>query len=386
MSVYKRGDTWWYKFRFAGQPIRESSKSNSKVVAREAERARRRQLEQGFNRIDRQAPAQLFSVAADHWLSTKKVHLSPRSIAIEQANLKHLSPFFGKMLICEIRGEDVARYQASRQEDNAASKTINLEVGTMRAILRKNRLWFAIQPDVRMLRVSENVGRAISRTEEAALLSACQSSRSRSLHTAVVLALSTCMRYTELRLLRWSQVDFGARQIIVGASKTEAGTGRVLFLNDRALALLKFWAGLFPDRQPKHYVFPYEKYGLAQRKDQQKGSTQAHVHSTDLTKPIGRWKEAWETAKKTAGVSCRFHDLRHTGCTRMLEAGIPFSVVASVMGWSASTTVRMSRRYGHIGQAAQRQAMETLSGGTFKVDGAQNWAQSENETSSPHRN
>jgi hypothetical protein len=31
----------------------------------------------------------------------------------------------------------------------------------------------------------------------------------------------------------------------------------------------------------------------------------------------------------------------------MLEGGIPFSVVASVMGWSTSTTVRMSRRYGH---------------------------------------
>ena len=24
MSVYKRGDVWWYKFRFAGQMIRES--------------------------------------------------------------------------------------------------------------------------------------------------------------------------------------------------------------------------------------------------------------------------------------------------------------------------------------------------------------------------
>jgi len=386
VSVYRRGDTWWYKFRFAGQTIRETAKTSSKTVAREAERARRRQLEQGFNRIERQAPAQLFSVAAENWLDTKKAHLSPRSVAIEQVNLKHLNPYFAKMLICEIRGEDIARYQATRQEDGAAPKTINLEVGTIRAILRKNRLWFAIQQDVRMLRVFEDVGRAISRKEENALLSACQSSRSRSLYTAVVLALSTCMRYSELRLLRWSQVDFGARQITVGASKTEAGSGRVLFLNDRALAVVKFWAGLFPDREAKHYVFPYEKYGLAQRKDQQKGSTQACVHSTDPMKPIGRWKEAWETAKKTAGVSCRFHDLRHTGCTRMLEAGIPFSVVASVMGWSASTTVRMSRRYGHIGQAAQKRAMETLSEAVLGTDGAQNRAQSESMGSEDRRN
>jgi len=382
VSVYQRGDVWWYKFRFAGQMIRESSKSNSKTVARDAERARRRQLEQGFNRIERQAAARLFSIAAENWLSAKKAHLSPRSVAIEQANLKHLNPFFGKMLICDIRS-DVAHYQASRRQGGAAPKTINLEVGTIRAILRKNRLWFAIQQDVRMLRVSEDAGRAISRNEEAALLSACQSSRSRCLYTAVVLALTTCMRYSELRLLKWSQVDFAGRQIIVGASKTDAGTRRILFLSDGALALLEFWAGLFPDRQLKHYVFPYEKYGLAQRKDDRKGSTQACVHSTDPTRPIGRWKEAWawETAKKAAGVTCRFHDLRHTGCTRMLEGGIPFSVVASVMGWSASTTVRMSRRYGHIGQAAQRRAMETLSEGNFETDGAQNRAQFGNAAS-----
>ena len=49
MSVYRRGDVWWYKFRFAGQVIRESSKSESKTVAKDAERARRRELEGSFN-------------------------------------------------------------------------------------------------------------------------------------------------------------------------------------------------------------------------------------------------------------------------------------------------------------------------------------------------
>src|ERR1700747_1041060 len=81
---------------------------------------------------------------------------------------------------------------------------------------------------------------------------------------------------------------------------------------------------------------------------------------SDPTRPIGRWKEAWESAKNRAAISCRFHDLRHTGCTRMLEAGVPFSVVATIMGWSPSTTVRMARRYGHIGQKALRQAVNAL--------------------------
>jgi hypothetical protein len=44
----------------------------------------------------------------------------------------------------------------------------------------------------------------------------------------------------------------------------------------------------------------------------------------------------------------------------MLEGGVPLSVVASILGWSPATTVRMAKRYGHIGQIAQRQAVAVL--------------------------
>ena len=370
MSVYRRGEVWWYKFRFAGQMIRESSKSESKTVARDAERARRRELEGSFNSISKPRTAQLFSTAADTWLKAKIAHLSPRSVIIERANLKHINPYFGKMLLCDIAADDIAHYQASRLEQGAAPKTVNLEVGTLRAILRKNRLWASIQPDVRMLRAREDIGRAISRDEETALLEACRASRSRSLYPAVLIALNTCMRYSELRLLRWGQVDLNACTLIVGQSKTESGTGRLLPLNDRAVAILGFWASLFPKCQPNHFVFPAERYGAS-------GDGVAVVYDSDPTRPIGRWKEAWESAKVRAGVVCRFHDLRHTGCTRMLEAGVPFSVVATIMGWSASTTVRMARRYGHIGQSAQRQAVKALNDAGSQENMTQDWVSSQ---------
>jgi integrase len=370
MSVYRRGNVWWYKFRFAGQVIRESSKSESKTVGKDAERSRRRELEGSFNRISKPRTAQPFSAAAEVWLKAKIAHLSPRSVIIERANLKHINPYFGKMLLCDIAADDIGHYQALRLEQGAAPKTVNLEVGTLRAILRKNRFWASIQPDVRMLRTREDAGRAINRDEETALLEACRASRSRSLYPAVLIALNTCMRYSELRLLRWSQVDLNACKLTVGHSKTESGTGRFLPLNDRAVAVLGFWASLFPLREQSHFVFPAERYGAS-------GDGVTVIYDSDPTKPIGRWKEAWESAKVRAGVSCRFHDLRHTGCTRMLEAGVPFSVIATIMGWSPSTTVRMSRRYGHIGQTAQRQAVNALNQAGIHDDGAQNWAQSQ---------
>jgi len=58
--------------------------------------------------------------------------------------------------------------------------------------------------------------------------------------------------------------------------------------------------------------------------------------------------------------SCRFHDLRHTVVTRLLESGQPFGVIPDIMGWSPATTVRMIKRYGHIGSVARRTAMAAL--------------------------
>jgi integrase len=156
-----------------------------------------------------------------------------------------------------------------------------------------------------------------------------------------------------------------------GWRKTESGTGRVLPLNDRAVAISGLWAMLFTGRDASHFVFPSERYGAS-------GDGLTIVYDSDPAKPIGRWKEAWESAKTRAGVSCRFHDLRHTDCTRMLEIGVPFSAVATTMGWSPSRTVRMTRRYGRIGQTAQRQAVNALNEGGFQGAVAQNWAHSKN--------
>src|SRR5438132_7237461 len=52
-------------------------------------------------------------------------------------------------------------------------------------------------------------------------------------------------------------------------------------------------------------------------------NAEAHAFDTDPTRPIKSWKEGWKSAKLAADVRCRFHDLRHTCCTRMLEGGVP---------------------------------------------------------------
>ena len=309
----------------------------------------------------------------------KKATLAPRSVMIEKANLAHLLPEFSKNLVSDIEAGDVSKYQQKRLNQEASPKTVNLEIGTLRAILKRSGQWARLQPDVKMLVTREDVGRAITPEEEAALLQACAKSRSRSLVPFVTLAIETGARFGVIRTQQWGSVDFENRCLRWGKDKTASGTGRIVPLNQRAMAALCFWATHFPERKPEHYVFPTERYGAAGDKFSLK------AYDSDPTKAIGSIKEAWEAAKLRAAkilrdnskdkdsnqpimpLPCRFHDLRHSAVSRMLNAGVPIAKVAKIVGWSTATMVRMAARYGHFTLDELRGAMETISSATFEA-------------------
>ena len=157
----------------------------------------------------------------------------------------------------------MSKYQQKRLNQEASPKTVNLEIGTLRAILKRSGQWAQLQPDVKMLPTREDVGRAITPEEESALLHACGKSRSRSLVPFVTLAIETGARFGVIRTLQWGSVDFDNRCLRWGKDKTASGTGRIVPLNQRAMAALEFWATHFPVRKPEHYVFPSERYGAA---------------------------------------------------------------------------------------------------------------------------
>lgn len=259
-------------------------------------------------------------------------------------------------MLCDISGQDLAAYQTRRKREEVSNRTVNLELGVLRSILRRYRMWDAIAGDVDFLKESPSPGRALTHEEETALLDAASKSRCRSLYPVVMLALNTGMRASEIRGLTWGQVDFFGKSLRVGKSKTMAGTGRVIPLNPRAVAALTHWRGFFPGAQPVHYVFPHEKYGLAGNNRKQR------AHGIVPTEPMQRWKVAWEGARKTAKVSCRFHDFRHTFISRLAESQASDSTVMALAGHVSRA---MMERYSHIRMEAKRRAVDDLSGSEF---------------------
>ena len=341
-----RGDVWWYKFWFNGQLIRESSKSDSKTLAKDAEHARRRDLEQAFNHIPKRERVPLFANAADVWLAGK-TGLAPKSTERHEQCVPHLKQVFGKRLVCDIEVNDVAEYQRKRLADGVSNRTVKYEVGSLRGILRQFGLWGPIADCVWALPERHDVGRALSGEDEAKLIRAASASRSPALLPLLLISLDTGMRASEVQALRhhdleltWVKGDIATGEVIVPKSKTAAGTGRLIPFTRRVCACLGLWLSRFSETTHDSLVFPFHQVGIGGN------SRTVEVYDVDLSSQMVSWRKAWLGACKNAGVHYRWHDLRHTFVSRLAEsASVSEQTIRSLAG---HVSRQMLEQYSHI--------------------------------------
>ena len=71
----------------------------------------------------------------------------------------------------------------------------------------------------------------------------------------------------------------------------------------------------------------------------------------------------WESARKAAKVSFRFHDLRHTFISRLAESQASDSTVMALAGHVFRA---MMERYSHTRMEAKRKAVDDLGGIDFE--------------------
>jgi integrase len=354
MSVFKRGGKCWYEFRFLGARIRESANTSNREIAERKERARRRELELGAGGLSEVKRPAIFERAAKEWLEGNP-HWSASTREIAELKLKRLTPHFGKMFVNDIQAADIAAYQRKRLKEGAAPRTCNMEVSALRQILREQGRWAFIEGKVRMLRESEEIGRALTDDELHRLEIQANKSRSLSLPVAITLLRHTGMRVSELRTMRWHQVDFIGRSVQVGKAKTKGSEGRLIPLNASAFRALQEWRGRFDNPLPEHFIFPSERYGLDGEDGYKTGAVK--VWNRNLEKPIGSWKVAWTECRKKAGVKCRMHDLRHSFVSALAQAQVADSTLMALTGHMSK---RMLEHYSHVRNEAKRLAVSSL--------------------------
>ena len=140
------------------------------------------------NRIPKREKTPLFASAADLWLAGKS-GLAETSKQRYKECVAVLKEEFGKRLVCDFDGNDIAEYQRKRLAEGLSGRTVNYEVGSLRGILRQFGLWGAIADRVHSLPERHNVGRALSPQDQSKLVTAAGESRSPALFPLFLLSL-----------------------------------------------------------------------------------------------------------------------------------------------------------------------------------------------------
>ncbi len=152
--------------------------------------------------------------------------------------------------------------------------------------------------------IEEVRDRYCSFEEEQAIYAQCTGRRTH-LRSVVTLAIDTFLRENELLSLKGSDIDIKERVIRVREENAKSIKMRDIPLTDRAIEIIQIL------------------------KD---GKTEEDWR-TNLIFEIASVKSAWYTALKKAGIKgLHFHDLRGTGITRMLDAGVPADIVMKFSG------------------------------------------------------
>jgi integrase len=149
----------------------------------------------------------------------------------------------------------------------------------------------------------------------------------------VLLALNTGFRFGELTGLRWRDVDLVRRMATIVSEHAKSGLARHVPLNVDAAALLRGWRQ--EDVVAAGYVCP--------------GPDGQRL--VDI-------KSAWMPLLKAAKVTgFRFHDLRHTFASKLVQAGVDLNTVRELLGHA---DIKMTLRYAHLAPEHKAAAVAKL--------------------------
>ncbi len=248
MALVKRGKTWHCHFVVNGQRFRQSLGTKDWREAQNKEKELIGQAMEGkLTQTSSTLARQPFGQAADDYVTARKLELAPASRAKEKQLLVQLRAYFRQEALKSITAKRITEYRAWRaeqkivragKEHSVGPATLNAELGILRRIMKRARVWARVADDIRPLREPSSIGRALTEDEKQRLLkTAAIRPEWETAYLAAILCLNTTARGCELKGLRWSDVDLFARTLTIRKSKTAAGE-RVVPLTDVAASAL----------------------------------------------------------------------------------------------------------------------------------------------------
>jgi len=333
MGLYKRGKVWWMNLT-----------CNDKQVKRSTETRNKKQAERIYNKVISEiAEGKWFErpVGADKTFSEfvekyLKEHCerNKASYRSDRGLTKNLLRFFGERNLTKVTPKLVSKYKTFRIDEGAAPKTVNNELALLSHAFNlaiKEWEWLDENPVLRVSRerVNNLIERWLNEEEEERLLDVSP----QWLREIIVFAIYTGLRQGEILKLRWPLVDLSRRTMTILEQKNRGKD--TLPLNEKAMNVLIARSRVKSIRTDN--VF-FSQVGTA-------------INARNLLR-------AFFIAREKVGLDdFRFHDLRHTFATRLVQAGVDLYTVQKLGRWK---TVSMVGRYAHHYPESLRPGVEVL--------------------------
>ncbi len=328
-----KNPVWYYDFEFNKKHYNGSTRETAKERAREVEDQRREEA-RGRGRVQ-DIP---FSYAGDE--KPAPLNLCDEYLRLHAAGKKArtffewtvtvLKDHFGTRLLSQIGPREVQEFLAARRAD-VKTATANRSLTVLKHMLKKAVEWryAATNPAIGFKPEKERNGREFFlKPDQADELLEKTPDRIRPL---VVAALHTGARRGELLGLTWEDVDLERHRVTF--RNTKNGEDRTVRMSETLTATLR--------RLPSRL---------------QGGS----VFCSDDGKALepAAFRKEFETAVKGAGLKgFRFHDLRHSAASFLVQAGIPLNTVRERLGHKS---LAMTLRYAHLAPEHQEDAANAM--------------------------
>lgn len=247
----------------------------------------------------------------------------------------------------------VAKWKAiaefNREMLKAVSKqTANRQLSMLRAILNKCYEWGELgQPAyVRLNKTRSQQQYILLPKEERKLIKACDSG----VADLVIFLLDTGARLSEAQRLTWRHVNLKRKRPAVTFTRTKTRYDRTVPLPKRAADMMRRRHAQHSDPDDLVFSEPSDrvvtnKYG------------QFYCNEGDWISLPSAYAR-FIMARKAAGLnSVRFHDLRHTYATKLVQRGVPLYEVSKLLG---HRTLKMTMRYSHYAVGNLDQAVAVL--------------------------
>lgn len=349
MGVLTRGKTWYVDFRLQRKRYRLKSPDNSKHGAECFEARLRHEFAVSgtVSHLLKPLERKTFGKFAKEWLETYvQIHNKHSERYSKKKILAgHLVPFFGSTSLEDISTAHIEAYKKRELESGVSKKTVNNRLTVLRKCLNSAQELGELEvvPKIRQFKLGATSFTYLEERDVQCLLVAAATEQER---TLILVAVRTGLRISELRALRWQDVDFTRSMISVT---------RALVYNHLDT----------PKNGRVRHVPITKEVAQVLRRLPHDGELVFHRNR----QPLAYWTITHRLHQACARAGIKrigWHVFRHTFASHLASRGAPLAAIKDLLGHS---TVNMTMRYAHLSPNVLRGAIDLLDPEKWAPDG-----------------